>query len=101
VPALELIEMEGAEMCCGSAGIYNLLQPRLAKAALKRKVEAILATGAEGVVSANPGCTLWIAQGLMEVGHPLPIYHPVEVVARAYASRETYDETEDHVALRS
>jgi glycolate oxidase iron-sulfur subunit len=101
VPALELIEMEGAEMCCGSAGIYNLLQPKLAKAALKRKVEAILATGAEGVVSANPGCTLWIAQGLMEVGHPLPIYHPVEVVARAYASRETYDETEDHVALRS
>jgi len=83
IPGVELIEMEGAEMCCGSAGIYNLLQPKLASAALKRKVEAILATGAEAVVSANPGCTLWIAQGLAEAGHPLPLYHPVELLARA------------------
>ncbi len=83
IPGVELIEMEGAEMCCGSAGIYNLQKPKLASAALKRKVEAILATGAEAVVSANPGCTLWIAQGLAEAGKPMPIYHPVELLARA------------------
>ncbi|MEN3000925.1 MAG: (Fe-S)-binding protein [Armatimonadota bacterium] len=83
VPGVELIEMEGADMCCGSAGIYNLLQPTLAVAALKRKVEAIQATGAQAVVSANPGCTLWMAQGLAEAGNPLPIYHPVEILALA------------------
>ncbi len=87
VPGVELIEMEGADMCCGSAGIYNLLQPKLASAALQRKVAAILATGAEAVVSANPGCTLWIAQGLSEAGHPLPLYHPVEILARACHTR--------------
>ncbi|MCS7066546.1 MAG: (Fe-S)-binding protein, partial [Fimbriimonadales bacterium] len=83
IPGVELHEMEGADMCCGSAGIYNLLQPKLASAALKRKVEAILATGAGAIISANPGCTLWIAQGLVEAGSRLPLYHPVEILARA------------------
>ncbi|GBC92077.1 Lactate utilization protein A [bacterium HR15] len=96
IPGVELVEMEGAEMCCGSAGIYNLLQPKLASAALKRKVEAILATGAEAVVSANPGCTLWIAQGLAEAGRPLPIYHPVEILAHAYRSSLS-----DHGSVRA
>ncbi|MFQ3610890.1 MAG: (Fe-S)-binding protein [Fimbriimonadales bacterium] len=85
IPGLEIIEMEGAEMCCGSAGIYNLLQPQLAKASLQRKVEAIRQTGAQIVVSANPGCTLWIAQGLHEASLPIEVLHPVELLARAYA----------------
>lgn len=102
-PGVELIEMEGSELCCGSAGIYNLLQPKLASAALKRKVEAILATGAEAVVSANPGCTLWIAQGLAEAGNPLPIYHPVEILARALrpAPSDSSNLSDRHVALRA
>ena len=108
VPGVELTEMDGSEMCCGSAGIYNLLQPKLASAALKRKVSAILATGAEAVVSANPGCTLWIAQGLAEAGNPMPIYHPVEIVARACiptpsepSARSDSFKSFSHGALRS
>jgi len=102
VPGIELIEMEGAELCCGSAGIYNLLQPKLAAAALKRKVEAIQATGADAVISANPGCTLWITQGLAESGTPLPVYHPVEILARACTpSPSEPSALSDHVALRS
>lgn len=84
IPDLQIIEMEGADLCCGSAGIYNLLQPTLAKDALSRKLSAIVATQPDAVVSANPGCTLWIAQGLREMGRPLPIYHPVELLAQAY-----------------
>ncbi len=84
IPKLQIVEMDGADLCCGSAGIYNLLQPTLAKEALRRKLSAIQATQPDAVVSANPGCTLWIAQGLREQGIPLPIYHPVELLAQAY-----------------
>jgi len=84
LPDLEIVEMEGAEMCCGSAGIYNLLQPQLAKASLQRKIEAIQKTGAQVVVSANPGCTLWIAQGLHEANLSVEVLHPMELLARGY-----------------
>ncbi len=84
IPALRIVEMDSSDLCCGSAGIYNLLQPALAKDALQRKVSAIQRTGAEAVVSANPGCTLWISQGLQEAGTPKPVYHPVELLAQAY-----------------
>ncbi|MCS7208924.1 MAG: (Fe-S)-binding protein [Fimbriimonadales bacterium] len=84
LPNLKLIEMEGAELCCGSAGIYNLLQPHLARDALQRKIAHIKATGATVVASANPGCTLWIRQGLEEAGLPVEVLHPVEILAKAY-----------------
>ncbi|MCS7272880.1 MAG: (Fe-S)-binding protein [Fimbriimonadales bacterium] len=84
LPNLKLTEMEGAEMCCGSAGIYNLLQPTLARDALQRKIKHIQATGATIVASANPGCTLWIRQGLQEAGLPVEVLHPVEILAKAY-----------------
>ncbi len=84
LPNLKLVEMDGAEMCCGSAGIYNLLQPKLARDALQRKVRAIQQTGATIVASANPGCTLWIRQGLQESGAPVEVLHPMEILAKAY-----------------
>jgi glycolate oxidase iron-sulfur subunit len=84
LPGVKLIEMDGAEMCCGSAGIYNLLQPRLARDALQRKVQNIRNTGATIVASANPGCTLWLRQGLQEAGLPVEVLHPVEILAKAY-----------------
>jgi glycolate oxidase iron-sulfur subunit len=85
IPGVQLVEMEEADMCCGSAGIYNLLQPDLALRLLQRKVERICATGAEIVLTANPGCLAWIAQGLREGSHPIEILHPVELLHRAYA----------------
>ncbi len=83
IPELELVEPAEWEICCGSAGIYNLLQPEAGRALGQRKAENLLATGAEAIASGNPGCTLQIAAHLREKGRPLPIYHPVQLLDRS------------------
>ena len=83
IPELELVETAEWEVCCGSAGIYNLLQPEAGRDLGVRKAENLLDTDAEAIASANPGCTLQIAAHLREKGRPLPIYHPVELVDRS------------------
>ena len=83
IPELELIEPAEWEICCGSAGIHNLLQPDTGQALGRRKAENLLATGAEAVASGNPGCTLQIAAHLREQGRPLPVYHPMELLDRS------------------
>ncbi len=85
VRGLELVEMAESDVCCGSAGSYNLTQPQLADALLARKVAATLATGAEAVVSANPGCMLQVESGLRARGSRLPVLHIVEILDRAMA----------------
>ena len=80
IPGLELLEPEGWEICCGSAGIYNLTKPEPAAELGRRKAEALLATGAEAIAAANPGCTLQITSHLEKLGHPLPVYHPMELL---------------------
>lgn len=89
IPGVRLLELEEADMCCGSAGIYNLLQPEMASRLLQRKVERIRATGAEIVLTGNPGCLAWIAQGLRDLPQPIAIMHPVELLRNAYESRES------------
>jgi glycolate oxidase iron-sulfur subunit len=84
IPGVRLVELEEADMCCGSAGIYNLLQPEMASRLLQRKVERIRATGAEIVLTGNPGCLAWIAQGLRQLPQPITAMHPVELLHRAY-----------------
>lgn len=83
VDGLELIELADADVCCGSAGSYNLTQPEYSDRLLSRKVDAILATGTRAVVSANPGCMLQIEAGLRARGSQLPVLHVVEVLDRA------------------
>jgi glycolate oxidase iron-sulfur subunit len=83
IPELELIEPAEWEVCCGSAGIYNLLQPHAGRDLGRRKAENLLATDADAIASSNPGCTLQIAAYLREKGRPLPIYHPVQLVDRS------------------
>jgi glycolate oxidase iron-sulfur subunit len=90
VPALELREMQRADQCCGSAGIYNLLEPEIAGRLLADKLDCIRATGAEVVVSANPGCMLQIESGLRRAataaarpGAALPVLHVAELLARS------------------
>jgi glycolate oxidase iron-sulfur subunit len=83
VHGLELLEMADADVCCGSAGSYNLTQPDYSDRLLARKLEAILATGASAVISANPGCMLQIESGLRARGSQLPVLHVVEVLDRA------------------
>ena len=75
IPGLELLEPAEWELCCGSAGIYNLLQPEAAAKLGARKAENLRATGAEAIAAANPGCALQIAAHL-----DLPIYHPMTLL---------------------
>lgn len=88
IPGVQLVELEEADLCCGSAGIYNLLQPKMASRLLQRKIERIRATGAEIVLTGNPGCLAWIAQGLREPPQRITVMHPVELLYRAYEPRD-------------
>jgi glycolate oxidase iron-sulfur subunit len=84
IPALEVVDLPESDWCCGSAGIYNLTQPEMADRLLRRKVAHVLSTGAEAVVTANPGCILQIGQGLRAQGSPIRVMHLVEILDRAY-----------------
>ncbi|GBD22134.1 Lactate utilization protein A [bacterium HR28] len=86
IPQLRLVEMAESALCCGSAGIYNLLQPDMASALLERKLDNALATGAEVIVSANPGCMLQLEAGLRARGLRVPVLHLIEVLDRAYTA---------------
>ena len=87
IPELRLVELTESDWCCGSAGIYNLTQPEMATRLLHRKVEHVLATGAEAVVTANPGCILQIQAGLRAHGADVGVMHLVEILDRAYGAR--------------
>jgi glycolate oxidase iron-sulfur subunit len=81
IPGVEVAELEEANLCCGSAGVYNLLNPEPARELGDRKVEGLLATKAEAVVSANPGCLLQLMSGLRRRGlHAMPAFHMVELL---------------------
>jgi glycolate oxidase iron-sulfur subunit len=87
IPELELLEnpVEPA-VCCGSAGVYNLLQPEAAAQLGARKAQHLLDTGADAIAAANPGCTAQLDLHLRELGRPLPIHHPVELVWRSISA---------------
>ena len=80
IPGVTLIDIADGGTCCGSAGIYNLVQPEAAAELGARKANAVQATGADLLVSANPGCSLQIAKALAAAGHPLPVAHIAEVL---------------------
>jgi glycolate oxidase iron-sulfur subunit len=87
IPELELLEV-GAEpeLCCGSAGIYNLVQPEAAAELGRRKAKHLLDTGAQAIAAGNPGCAAQLDLHLRELGRPMPVYHPVELVWRSIAA---------------
>ena len=80
IPGLEIVEPRNPEICCGSAGIYNLLQPEAARELGEMKAANLAATGADAVAAANPGCVLQIAARLRAAGKPMPVYHPIELL---------------------
>lgn len=87
IPGLELVEMEASTMCCGGAGFYSMVQPELSGRILDTKVGNVAATGAEQVVTANPGCMLQIEQGLEASGCAAtgrPVKHVVDLLDEAY-----------------
>jgi glycolate oxidase iron-sulfur subunit len=91
IPDLELLEPAGWEVCCGSAGIYNLLQPAAADELGQLKARHLLDTEPDAVAAGNPGCTLQIAAHLRDAGRPLPIYHPIQLVDASITNRRPRD----------
>ena len=88
VPGLTQLPLVEADMCCGSAGTYNVTQPALSKSLLERKVANVLATKADMVVTANPGCQMQIEAGLRAAGSKMPVVHLMDLLDRAYHSAE-------------
>lgn len=84
IPGIELVPVQESDWCCGSAGIYNFLQPELASQLQARKVANLLAAHPDLVVTGNPGCHMWILAGLRAAGRDIPVKHTVEVLDEAY-----------------
>jgi glycolate oxidase iron-sulfur subunit len=84
VPGLELKEMAMSDSCCGSAGIYNVVHTDMSMALLEKKMAAINATGAERIVTANPGCMLQLRAGVERWGRGQRVSHVIEILDEAY-----------------
>jgi glycolate oxidase iron-sulfur subunit len=80
IPELDVVEPAEQDLCCGSAGIYNVVQAEAARELGDRKAAHVLTTGAQAYASANPGCLVQISQALRRVERPLPALHPIELV---------------------
>jgi glycolate oxidase iron-sulfur subunit len=94
IPELDLVELPDAGTCCGSAGVYNLLQPEAAKELGVRKADAVLASGASLVISANPGCTLQISAELASRGLSVATAHTAQILDASI--RGTHDRPHPH-----
>ena len=88
IPNLELVPLTDADQCCGSAGIYNLIEPGVSDAVLAPKLRHIEATGAPLVATGNPGCLMQIGAGMARAGMRARAVHPVELLDAAYAARD-------------
>jgi glycolate oxidase iron-sulfur subunit len=80
IPGIELLTPAESDICCGSAGIYNLVQPDPAAQLGARKVRHIAALSPDMIATANPGCTLQIAAAARGLGHDWPVFHPIELI---------------------
>lgn len=90
IPGVNFVEMNEADLCCGSAGIYNVLQPKMARRLVERKYANIAATGASIVVTGNPGCHAWIAQAAREHGQQVKVMHTIEFLEAAFTGLEEF-----------
>ena len=87
IPGLALVELPDADLCCGSAGVYNLLEPAMADELGRRKTARIRETGARIVTAGNPGCLMQIRQHCRAQGLSVEVVHPVTLLARALEER--------------
>ncbi|MFW6074983.1 MAG: (Fe-S)-binding protein, partial [Chloroflexota bacterium] len=100
IPGLKLVEMKESSLCCGSAGIYNVLQPEMSRELRERKVDNASATGADVIVSANPGCILQLRAGLDARGDETPVEHIMSLLDRAYQAEEASVESGNRTTAR-
>jgi len=89
IPGLELVPLRESENCCGSAGIYNLIEPETSDAVLTPKLANIAETGAPFVATGNPGCLMQIGAGLLRSGSKTRAIHPVDLLDASYAGEST------------
>ena len=89
IPGLKLVEMQESSLCCGSAGIYNLIRREMAEDLGDRKAKNAIATGAEEVITANPGCAMQLRASLARNGGQARVRHVVEVLDEAYGGAAT------------
>ena len=92
VPGIRLQVLPGSDRCCGSAGIYSILQPRMARAVLESKIASFTAARPRPdlVVTGNPGCLMQIGAGLRAAGHQIDVAHPVELLDLSYEEAGYY-----------
>jgi glycolate oxidase iron-sulfur subunit len=93
IPGLKHVPLVGSEVCCGGAGIYNLLQPELSERVLKEKLTHVEETGAQLLATANPGCHMQIGAGASLAGLPLRLCHPAELLDESYRRAQFYKQT--------
>ncbi len=91
VPGLQVLPLPNAAECCGGAGLYGITQRELGSRIGGDKVKSVLATGADAVVTGNPGCMMQIGAGLRLAGRPLAVLHPVELLDESYRRAGLYD----------
>ncbi len=91
IPGLEVVEMEGANQCCGSAGSFNLSHYGLSMQILDKKLKNISDTQAEIVSTACPACEMQIGHGIRNKNRKQKIMHPVELLSQAYGKAATRD----------
>ena len=88
IPQLEVLEIPEGGTCCGSAGLYNLVEPDAARELADRKLRNVLTTGADALVSSNPGCLLQILSSLQRAGRSMPTFHLVELLDASITGRK-------------
>lgn len=91
IPNLSFTNLEGAERCCGGAGIYNLLETEMSARVLREKLTNVQATGAEVLATGNPGCQMQIGAGACINGLNLKVCHPIELVDESYDRAGFYE----------
>ena len=89
IPGLTLVEMDGSDRCCGSAGIYNITHPEMSRHLLKEKMQSIAQTHAEALVAPNPGCMLQLRFGAQQFGPNVEVHHLMDLLERSYHAAES------------
>lgn len=85
IPGVDLVPLLEADLCCGSAGTYNVFQPKMARELLERKWANIASTGAQILATGNPGCHAWIEQANQEHDHPIRVLHTLELLESSFS----------------
>jgi glycolate oxidase iron-sulfur subunit len=97
IPALRLHLLPGSDRCCGSAGIYSVMRPRMARMVLETKIAAVEAAAPRPdlIVTGNPGCIMQIGAGLRAAKLPVRVAHPVELLDLSYQNAGFYEVTSE------